>query len=228
MSAFSAIMFDMDGVLADTERLKGLAHIMAIARLGHVASLDQYAQVMGQSSEQVRLYLLKMAGASTISPGHYDRLYHNEYSILLNSQLKPMPGAVELVQALAKEFRIAVVSSADRPTIDTILERLQIIQLVDAVVSSDDVSQPKPSAEPYILAAARLRIPNCRGVAFEDTSAGVESAIGAGSPVIAVRHELNKQQDFSKADVEVESLLQQEQIMQFLRTPPPNLPCRTS
>ncbi|MGA2827590.1 MAG: HAD family phosphatase [Streptosporangiaceae bacterium] len=221
MPEFSAIMFDMDGVLADTEPLKGLAHVMAIATLGYVAHLDQYAEVMGQPSEQVRLHLLNSVGAEAVDPEYYQSLFRRYYTALINTQLKPMPGAIELVEMLARAFRIAVVSSSDRHAIDITLDRLQIIQLIDVIVSSEDVSQEKPSPEPYVLAAVRLRTRNCRSVVFEDTEAGIQSAIGAGSRVIAVRHKFNRHHDFSDADLEVDNLLQWEQIKQFLEDSSP-------
>ena len=221
MSEFSAIMFDMDGVLADTEPLKGLAHVMAIATLGYVAHLDQYAEVMGQSSEQVALHFLNSVGAEAVDPEHYQSLFRREYAALINTQLRPMPGAIELVEMLAGAFRIAVVSSSGRRTIDIILDRLQIIQLIDVIVSSEDVGQEKPSPEPYVLAAVRLGARNCRSVAFEDTEAGIQSAVRAGSRVIAVRHEFNRNHDFSDADLEVASLLQWDRIKQFLEDSSP-------
>jgi beta-phosphoglucomutase len=216
MSKFSAVMFDMDGVLADTELLKGMAHVRAMARLGYSVDLDQYAEVMGQSSNRVRLHFLSSVGAETVDPEYYARLFHQEYIALVNAQLKPMPGAIELVKTLAGSFRTAVVSSADRQMINIILDRLHIIQLIEAIVSAEDVSQEKPSPEPYCLASKRLKIRNRESVVFEDTEAGVESATAAGSRVIAVRHEFNQGHDFSNADLVVGDLFQWKQIKQFL------------
>jgi beta-phosphoglucomutase-like phosphatase (HAD superfamily) len=142
---FSAVMLDMDGVLADTERLKGLAHVMTAAKLGYAVQLDQYTQVMGQSSEKVALHFLNSMGAESVDPRYYQRLFRREYDGLVGKHLKPMPGAIELLEMLAGSFRVAVVSSADRQTMDVVLGRLQVIQLIDASVSSDDVLEAKPS-----------------------------------------------------------------------------------
>jgi HAD superfamily hydrolase (TIGR01509 family) len=218
-SRFAAVMFDMDGVLADTERLKGLAHVATAAALGFAVHLDLYAEVMGQSSEKVALYILDSIGAKSVDPLHYENIFRGKYNTLIRKRLKPMPGAVELLEMLAGSFRTAVVSSAERPVMDLILGRLKIVQLFDAIVSSEDVSKEKPNPEPYLLAARRLGTRNFRSVVFEDTEAGVRSAIEAGSRVIAVRHEFNLRHNFTDADLEVESLFQSERIEHFLEHP---------
>jgi HAD superfamily hydrolase (TIGR01509 family) len=214
---FVAVLFDMDGVLADTEQLKGMAHVAAVSSFGYAAGVAEYRTVLGTSSDHVMRHFLDSAGASHVDPSIYRERYRSAYNRLLRDGLRPMPGAIRLMRSVrASKSYIAVVSSSDRSTIDLILSRLKIIDMVDTIVSSDDVSKGKPDPESYLMAASRLHVRGCDCVAIEDTESGVMSAIAAGCTVIAVRHELNRSQDFARAELEVGSLVEHERIDELL------------
>src|SRR5262247_2347219 len=93
---YSAVMFDLDGVLADTEPLKALAHVATIESLGGNGNPDLYKVVIGQPFRDVMAFLCSAAAISP-DPREYEEIYRDTYAKLL-SRLSPMPGAIEFVR----------------------------------------------------------------------------------------------------------------------------------
>jgi HAD superfamily hydrolase (TIGR01509 family) len=202
------VLFDMDGVLAATEGLKAEAHAAAVRDQGGTGVTPElYRRVMGRSYAEVSVEFARGGG---IEPDRerYDRVFRETYRRLLDERLRPMPGATELVEALAdRGLRLAAVSSSERWMMDRILTGTGLERWFAATVSSDDVTEEKPAAEPYVEGLQRLGLSEDRAVAVEDTEAGVASARAAGLAVIAIRHEYNGGHDLGAATAVLSSLL---------------------
>ncbi|KAA3662698.1 MAG: HAD family phosphatase [Calditrichaeota bacterium] len=200
MKNFTAYLFDMDGTLLANERLKGEAIARTSNLYGANAHHEEYKQVMGESWEFVREYFCKNHNISP-APESFDREFKNIYQeLLLNSELLPTDGVVELISQLKGDNKkTALVSSAMRWMVDTILKKLDIIALFDVIISQEDVAQHKPNPEAYLKTLEKLDVAADKAIVFEDSQAGVQAGLQAGCKVVAVHHEFNIKQDLSQA-----------------------------
>jgi HAD superfamily hydrolase (TIGR01509 family) len=179
------VLFDMDGLLVDSEPLWFEVECAVMARLdGRWSEADQRALVGGSLPRTVS-YLLDRASrpASREQVGRW--LVDGMTSLLMSRPLTALPGARELLaEVRAAGVPHALVTSSERPIMDAVLLRLGVT--FDATVCADDVSHGKPDPEPYLRAAELLRAdPRCC-VALEDSPNGVASAEAAGCRLIAV------------------------------------------
>lgn len=199
------VVFDLDGVLVDTERLKFRAHREAVEAAGGRLDRDDYRRGMGRPHDEVIRLFLSAAGLPA-DPGAadaYEARFRAAYRRRLEEELAPALGAEELLAACRREGRrLALVTSSDPWMVEIVLDRLGWRDRFEAVVTAADVDAEKPDPEPYRRALAALAGRGrdvVRAVAVEDTEAGVASAAGAGLPVVAVRHDLNGRHDFGRA-----------------------------
>lgn len=211
------ILFDLDGVLVQTEPLKALAHHRAVGAFGGVAEPDVYAAVMGRSFAEVRAAFLERVGVRA-APEAYERTFTREYERLLGKGLEASPGVLPLLHALAAEgYRLAVVSSSRRWMVEEILTALGLSAYFDVSVSADDVVEEKPAPTPYLRALEGLGLAPAHAVALEDTPTGVLSARGAGVTVVGVRHPYNAAQDLGAVVATLDSLEDTHAVLATIR-----------
>ncbi len=200
----TVVCFDLDGVLALTEPLKAKAHTATVGYFGGSATYEQYLQLMGSSHETVRSGMMAVSGIN-IDEKIYTRKFRQIYHSLVEAELVIRPGAFDLVSQLhTLDIPMAVVSSSTRKMVHQVLEIANLRNLINVVVSADDVIHKKPDPEPYLKAISLLSASPNQAVIFEDSPSGVESGLRAGSKVIAVLHSMNIDQDFSEADYQVD------------------------
>jgi HAD superfamily hydrolase (TIGR01509 family) len=180
-----AVLFDMDGLLVDSEPLWFEVECSVMARLdGRWSEADQQALIGGSLPRTVS-YLLERAGRPA-SPEDVGRwLVDGMTSLLTSRKLRVLPGARELLaEVRAAGIDCALVTSSERPIMDAVLRQLEIT--FSATVCADDVTRGKPDPEPYLRAASLLGAdPRCC-VALEDSPNGVASAEAAGCRTVAV------------------------------------------
>ncbi len=183
-----AVLFDMDGLLVDSEPLWLEAETAVVLRLGGAPSdwteADQ-RHLLGGSLDRTVRYLLTKA-AEPVPPDVIGDWLLSEIAGRVREHGVPMrPGALELLAAVAAAgLPRALVTSSQRRFMETVLASTDM--RFDALVCADDVSATKPAPEPYLLAAKLLEVdPGCC-VALEDSPNGVASAQAAGCRVIAV------------------------------------------
>jgi beta-phosphoglucomutase len=193
----SAVIFDFDGIIVDTEPLHYRAFQELLAPLGLGYSWQDYLDhYIGFDDRDALRNAFRSVG-KTLSDGELVKLVEEKGAafqrILASGEVDPYPGVVELLCALSGRIPLALCSGALPTDIDPILMRLGITGIFDVIVSAADVMASKPDPESYALAVARLKeaypgrgiIPeNC--LAIEDTPAGIASAVGAGLKVLAV------------------------------------------
>jgi HAD superfamily hydrolase (TIGR01509 family) len=178
-------MFDMDGVLVDSEPLWFRAETAVMARLGGSwAEGDQHVLVGGSMAVTVA-YLLER-GTRAADPADVERWLVDSMAEMLSSGPLPvMPGARELVeQVSAAGLPYALVTSSERVIMDAVLSGFGATFPV--TVCADDVSACKPDPEGYLLAAAKLSVEPARCIVIEDSLNGVAAAEAAGCLAVAV------------------------------------------
>jgi HAD superfamily hydrolase (TIGR01509 family) len=182
-----AVLFDMDGLLVDSEPLWFVAEREVAERLGAPwGEADQDALIGGSLQRTVSWLLAKAAGPATASREDVARWLVDRMARLVAVRGLPLqPGAARLLAALeAAGVPCALVTASARAIMDAVLK---VTGLSFAVtVCGEDVRRPKPDPEPYLLAAARLGVPAPGCVVLEDSPTGVAAARAAGCPVIAV------------------------------------------
>jgi HAD superfamily hydrolase (TIGR01509 family) len=206
LTARKAVLFDLDGVLVQSEHLKAAAHVATVHHFGGSASESVYREVMGRSHEEVRSAFLNAAGIH-VDPNVYSREFRKTYHDLLQNEIAVVPGVPALLRELKnRKYRLAVISSTARSSLELVLARTNLDNYFDIRVSSEDVVHKKPAPDAYLKGLQKLGIfPNC-AVVIEDSEAGVVAAARAGVPVIAVRHSYNARHDLSRANVVLDSL----------------------
>ena len=180
-----AVVFDMDGVLVDTEHLWDEVREELTGEWGGRYTPEAQEAMMGMSSHEWSRYLHETVGLRE-SPETINAEVVRRMLARYEIELPVVPGAGEAVRRLADDgYRLAVASSSNRELIDAVLRRLELAALFEATVSSEEVGRGKPAPDVYLEAARRLDVPASRCAAVEDSASGIRAAHAAGMRVLA-------------------------------------------
>jgi HAD superfamily hydrolase (TIGR01509 family) len=207
VTAVAAVVFDLDGVLVDSEHVwDEVRESLARERGGHWSERAQ-ADMMGMSSTEWSRYMHDVIGLPE-SPEDINDEVVRRMQERYADELPLIDGAVEAVRRVAGSFTLAVASSSNRSLIDLILERAGLAPLFEATVSSEEVERGKPAPDVFLEAARRLDVPPERCAAVEDSANGIRAAREAGMRVVAIpnRRYPPPPDALALADVELESL----------------------
>lgn len=184
-STIEAVVFDLDGVLLDSEHIwDEVREQLARERGGRWHERAQ-ADMMGMSSTEWSRYLHEVIGLPD-SPEEISAEVVRRMRARYEDGLPLVDGAVDAVERLAGPFRLALASSSNRPLIDLVLERSGLAALFEATVSSEEVARGKPAPDVFLEAARRLGVPPERCAAVEDSGNGIRAAHAAGMRVVAI------------------------------------------
>ncbi|HEX3291368.1 MAG TPA: HAD family phosphatase [Gaiella sp.] len=180
-----AVVFDLDGVLVDTEQLWDEVREALTEEWGGRYTPEAQEAMMGMSSPEWSRYLHEVVGLRE-PPEVIKQEVVRRMLARYETELPVIPGAVEAVRRLAGEgYRLAVASSSNRELIDAVLRRLELDSDFAVTVSSEEVARGKPAPDVYLEAAKRLGVDATRCVAVEDSASGIRAAHAAGMRVIA-------------------------------------------
>lgn len=200
-----AVIFDMDGVLADTEPVYEQALGVVLARRGAAVSATEYAALVGVTNEATWQWVVERFGLADAP----EELLDESESVLmpaLSGGLVAAPGVIVLVTMLrARGVPLALGSSARRPVVEAVLAGLGLADAFSAVVSGDDVRQGKPDPAIFLEAAGRLGVAASACVVIEDSLPGMRAGRFAGMSVVGVRSRYTLGLELP-ADLVVESL----------------------
>ena len=202
-----AVVFDLDGVVIDTEELWDEVREGFARERGGRWSAQAQADMMGMSSTEWSLYLHDVVGVSE-SPAEINREVVRRMLDRYSERLPLIDGAVDAVKRLAAQWPLGVASSSNRELIDRVLEVSSLAPYFHATVSSEEVERGKPAPDVYLEAAHRLGVKPSRSAAIEDSASGIRSAHAAGMHVVAIpNHAFPPPADvLGLADVVMESI----------------------
>ncbi|MBQ6471422.1 MAG: HAD family phosphatase [Victivallales bacterium] len=203
-----ACLFDMDGVLVDTEPIWAEAIQFALARRGVNLSFQEVSQLEnGRAWPEIFQDIARQWPNAYATRQEMEAITVPFYQCAVASRDVSIPASVELLRRLAEDgYPVVIVSGSARHRIQEVMGMLGISTLVKAIVSHEDCPHGKPAPDSYLLAAEKLHCPPSRCVVFEDSTAGVQAAKAAGMTCVALCRPQSLPQDLSQADLIVESL----------------------
>ncbi len=180
-----AVVFDLDGVLVDSEQLWDEARRDVAARHGGRWHDRATGDMQGMSSVEWSAYMHDSLGVQ-LPPGQIAELVADELLRRYADHLPLLPGARQAVERLAPRWPLAVASSANKTVIDAVLVAARLESCFSVTVSSEEVARGKPSPDVYLEAARRLHVAPRHCVAIEDSANGIRSGLAAGLHVLAI------------------------------------------
>ena len=181
----AAVIFDLDGVLIDSEQMWDATRRELAADAGRPWPQGATRAMMGMSAPEWSRYMAEEVGLPG-TPEEIDRRVVDRMAAGYRAHLPLLPGASAAVRGLAARWPLALATSTNAELIGVILEAAGIADCFTATVSSEEVGRGKPAPDVYLEAARRLGAAPDRCVAIEDSSAGLRSAAAAGTRVIAI------------------------------------------
>lgn len=203
-----AFIFDMDGVIIDSEPLHSRVKMETFAHFGLPFDEGDLAQYMGRTSVDIFSDVLKKEHRTDVSVQEIVNYKHAHYlELAVGGALEAIPGSLELIARLrAAGVPLALATSSWRRVVDAILVQFDLTEAFASVISGSELSKSKPDPAIYRLSAEALGVDPRKCVVLEDTAAGVAAAKGAGMYCIGFRSPHSGVQDLSRADEIVDDL----------------------
>lgn len=199
-----ALLFDMDGLLTNTEPL----HYKAYREAFKIKDFNLL------ESDFQRIWTLKGEGCAGVIKEFNLNLNENEmrnlkkdiYLDIVSKEAKLMPGAMEILNKVKNDFRLALVSASHDYSIRKIFEIFKFDGFFDVVLTCEDVKNIKPNPEAFLKAAKMLNVNPKECVVFDDAEKGIIAAKNAGMKCVAIPNSYSRNGDFSKANLILNSL----------------------
>ncbi len=196
-----AVIFDMDGVIVESEHIHIEAEQQTMLKHGVHLSAEELHTYTGTTAEFMFAELIKNYRLNTT----FERIFNEKEEILfklLEKETRPTKGVIELLEKLKKKgIKLAIASSSHRKLIEYVLRKLDVGWLFDFVVGAEDIVHSKPNPEIFLKSARGLRVKPGECLVVEDAKLGIEAAKSAGMKVLGYRNPNSGDQDLSKADM---------------------------
>lgn len=203
---FQALIFDMDGVLLDSEPYYYRAVNLLLAEHGHILSEDAYCRLVGTSGRYASAWIVTHFRLP-YSAEDWQARYQEAVLRALAEPLEPLPGARELIAAARlRGLLLGLASASPDAWIEAILRGLGLTEAFDVIVSGTMVEQGKPAPDIFLLAAARLGVPAESCLVIEDSAPGIRAARAAGMFTVQLRATSYAAPPLPEADLVLTSL----------------------
>ncbi len=180
-----AVIFDMDGLLVDSEPVWDRARLDMAARLGKDWNKDDHHAIMGTSTQGWVDYMIKRWDLK-LSPEEVEDEIAARMVALYEREIPFLPGAVAAVKLASANFPTGLASGSIRKLIDLVTAAPEVADRFRVILSADEVARGKPHPDVYLEAAQRLGVKPDRCVCLEDSSNGILAGKNAGLKVVAV------------------------------------------
>lgn len=181
-----AVVFDLDGVLVQSEELWDEARRALASDAGVDWPADATEAMMGMSSKEWSAYMHDEVGLKSSSPEEINRGVLERLLERYRSDVPWIDGAQEAVRRMADAYPLGLATSSNREIIDVVVEVGELADLLRVTVSSEEVERGKPAPDVYLECARRMGVEASRCAAVEDSTNGLLSAAAAGMRVIAI------------------------------------------
>ena len=208
MQKIGAFIFDMDGVIIDSEPIHSRVKLDTFAHFGIPFRAEDLARYMGRTSGAIFRDALAACGRQDIKPEDMAAYKHAHYlEVIERDGIETIPGSLALIERLhAAGVPLALATSSWRRVVDTVLSALQLEDVFASVISGTELPASKPDPAIYEKSAEALGASPAACVVLEDTAAGVLAAKRAGMYCIGFRSPHSGAQDLSRADRIVDDL----------------------
>ena len=201
-----AVIFDMDGVLTDSEPLYAEAVNVALAQTGFALTEEDHRAIMGSSIDYTWEWVMARFSLDR-DIGYWKERYDSAVLRLLGEKAEPMPGIYQLLDSLeAQGMKLGLATSSQLNWVKAVLARLGIAGRFGSVAACEMVEHAKPAPDLYLAAARGLGVPPEPCLAIEDTPRGIQSAKSAGMLAIALQTDAMAHMNLSAADHIIGSL----------------------
>jgi HAD superfamily hydrolase (TIGR01509 family) len=184
VTGIQAVVFDLDGVIIDTEAVWEEVRRAYVAEYGKQFLPDSQSLMMGMSTGEWSTHLSRDVGVPR-TPEEVASDVLGRMAEWYRSDLPLIPGSVDAVRRMAERFPVALASSSARILIDQVLKTAGLSDAFQVTLSTEEVPRGKPAPDVYLEAAARLGVDPSRAVAVEDSANGIRAARAAGLSVVA-------------------------------------------
>jgi HAD superfamily hydrolase (TIGR01509 family) len=182
----TAVVFDMDGLLFDTEALYQEAILLAAAEGGHEVAIEIFKRIVGVPWTQSRAMLLSHFG-ETFPVDAFQETWVRHFWVIAETRLELKPGVLELLDTLdGLRLPRAIATSSSRRTVERHLTAHHLLGRFNEIVGHGDYERGKPAPDPFLRAAERLGVDPQSCLAMEDSHNGVRSASAAGMMTVMV------------------------------------------
>jgi beta-phosphoglucomutase len=215
--SIEAVLFDMDGTLVDSESVHYICWSQLLAPFGVRYDEDDFCQRFSGRPTIDAAKEIKQTHNLSVSSRYLADEKYRLFSKFVKTNLPPlMPYAADILFAVKEQgLKMALVTGSARHEAEPILKGLGFYDLFDTVVTKDDVTNPKPAGDPYLLALKNMQVAAKNAIAVEDTFTGVTAANNAALAVVAIANKHTEQHDFSKATQQMDNL---EEFWQWLQS----------
>jgi beta-phosphoglucomutase family hydrolase len=203
-----AVIFDMDGVIVESEDAHIKAEKQIMLKRGIKISSDELHEYTGSTAH----FMFTQLREKHELKDSVEALETEKEELLLKliqNDANPVKGVITLIKRLKlKRVKLAVASGSSRQIINYLLKKLEIAAMFDAIVGAEDVQQSKPAPDIFLAAAKRLSVEPEECVVIEDAYLGVRAAKKAGMKCVAYKNPSSGNQDLSEADAIIYSFLE--------------------
>ncbi|MBI2654281.1 HAD family phosphatase [Candidatus Woesearchaeota archaeon] len=209
------VIFDMDGVIADSLGVHNKAFIQLFRKYKLKLTKNDIKSTYGKSTKENLKNLKRKYNMKT----PLNKLIKERDSILMGMiyKIKQIPGAVKLIKELSSLKKLAVASSSRRQIIKKILKNLKIEKFFSVVVSSEDVVKSKPNPDILLFTKRKLGLKKDELIVIEDSRNGIIAAKRAKIKCIAIPNKYTKNEDFSSADYITKSMIDAKRIISHIK-----------
>ena len=209
------IIFDMDGVIFDTERIYRDIWIEIYARHGYTMTNDIYKTLIGRDRKSIIDILKKRYGENYKGMEIFDECDYNLKKVIDDGKVPLKYGALEIFKYLKNNnYKMAIATSSPKTKLEMQLKIHALEDIFDAIICADDVTKSKPDPEIFLVAAKKLNSEPCDCIVIEDSPAGIKAAFNAGMTAIHV-------EDLVEADDDIKNYSEKQfknliQVMEYL------------